>query len=118
MVQQEAALLSYLDSDQIVKIEELYQSGQSMVIVMEFMDKGSLTCTFSNPQRSNLIREHHQDLSENACRYILYSVLKGLQKMHAKDVLHRDIKPENVLFSIDGNVKLCDLGIAMFLSDE
>ena len=101
-----------------MKFVELYESGQNLFIILEFMDKGSLNNTISKPQNTSLISVHHRNLSEDACRYILYNVVKGLYKMHEKDLLHRDIKPDNVLISSDGYVKLCDLGIAIFLSDE
>jgi cell division cycle 2-like protein len=37
--------------------------------------------------------------------------------MHARGIVHRDIKPANVLVG-DTGIKLCDLGLAMYLTSE
>ena len=37
---------------------------------------------------------------------------EGLEAVHGARVLHRDIKPQNVLFTVDGQAKLADFGIA------
>jgi serine/threonine protein kinase len=32
--------------------------------------------------------------------------------IHSKGIIHRDLKPENILFDSNGDVKICDFGIA------
>jgi serine/threonine protein kinase len=39
-------------------------------------------------------------------------MLKACAHMHTCGVMHRDIKPENMMLSINGVVKVCDLGSA------
>ena len=38
--------------------------------------------------------------------------------MHNRNVLHRDIKSDNILSSMDGNIKLADLGFSVCLSKQ
>ena len=42
-------------------------------------------------------------------------MLEGVAYMHSKDYYHRDLKSANVLVSTQGEVKLCDLGLAKFV---
>ena len=44
-----------------------------MYIVLEYMDQGSM---------DRIVKNFHQSYSENFCRYSLYKVALGLQKMH------------------------------------
>jgi serine/threonine-protein kinase len=52
--------------------------------------------------------------------YLIRELLRGLDHAHRArdergnrlDVVHRDVTPSNVLMSFDGDVKLCDFGIA------
>lgn len=60
-------------------------------------------------------------LSQGACsekliKWVLLQVAKGVQAMHAKNILHRDIKSDNVLCRFNGEVKLADMGLAAFLT--
>lgn len=41
-----------------------------------------------------------------------------VDRMHEKDVLHRDLKPENTMLLEDGSMRVLDLGLARYLSDE
>ena len=41
---------------------------------------------------------------------------KGLCYIHKKDVLHRDLKIDNILYLANGDVKISDLGISVYLT--
>jgi serine/threonine-protein kinase len=43
---------------------------------------------------------------------LLNQLSVGLEAIHSNGVVHRDIKPANVLIDAQGNVKLCDFGLA------
>ena len=38
--------------------------------------------------------------------------------MHRKNVLHRDIKSENILIRKNGDIKIADLGLSVFLHEQ
>lgn len=44
--------------------------------------------------------------------------LKGLAYMHKRNIIHRDIKPSNLFITVDGKIKIGDLGIAKNLVDD
>ncbi|HWN70249.1 MAG TPA: serine/threonine-protein kinase [Haliangium sp.] len=50
-------------------------------------------------------------------RRIVWEVLAALEHVHAHSVLHRDISPDNVLLSMDGDVRLSDLGLAKLVQN-
>lgn len=107
---QEASLINYLNSDELIKILELYHHKQNFAIVLELMEQGSFT---------GIIKKFHEKYSEDFCRYTLYKVALGLRKMHINRVLHRDIKSANILYSVEnGDVKITDLGFACSLSED
>ncbi|MCC7290746.1 MAG: serine/threonine protein kinase [Phycisphaerales bacterium] len=45
---------------------------------------------------------------------ITAQVLRGLQHLHAGDLVHRDVKPSNILF-VNGSAKLADVGLVASL---
>ena len=66
-----------------------------------------------------LIRRMHREgiQPEKTALAIGLGVARGLEHAHAQGILHRDVKPENIMISSAGQVKLADLGLALFLHD-
>ncbi|NJL93997.1 MAG: serine/threonine protein kinase [Anaerolineae bacterium] len=78
-------------------------SGESAVLVLEYMDGGTLR---------DLLRANGAldfDLVWRLC----YQVGNALTYLHTRGVIHRDIKPENILYSREtGWFKISDFGLA------
>ena len=64
-----------------------------------------------------MIRKHWKNFNADFIKYTLYAVAKGLKDMHKNNVLHRDIKSDNILFRADGDIKIADLGLSVFLHE-
>ena len=67
---------------------------------------------------TSIITNYHEHYSENFIKYSIYMAAKGVHAMHDKNVLHRDIKSDNILCNKDGDIKLADLGLSVFLSEQ
>ena len=89
----EANLISYLKSDELIKCFDLFYWSNTTFMMLELMEQGSMT---------DICIKGNKTYSEDFCRYSLYKVAKGLLAMHNKNVLHRDIKSDNILYSEDG----------------
>lgn len=102
MLLQELKTLSKVDSPALVTLHGAFLSVDTVTLVLEYMDRGSLTDTMSRPG----IRQ-----SERLWPALSYSILTGLAHLHGRCMLHRDLKPANVLVHSNGAVKLCDFGL-------
>lgn len=56
-------------------------------------------------------------ISEEHIKRFLYQLLRGLKGMHSANVLHRDLKPGNILWKHNGQLKICDFGLARGLAE-
>uniref|UniRef100_A0ACD5TVQ9 Uncharacterized protein n=1 Tax=Avena sativa TaxID=4498 RepID=A0ACD5TVQ9_AVESA len=64
-------------------------------------------------------RRHEPPLPESKVRAFMWKLLTGAKMMHDRHVVHRDFKPANILVGQDGEfVKICDLGLAITMSDS
>ncbi|EAY16642.1 STE family protein kinase [Trichomonas vaginalis G3] len=95
----ETRLMYSMQDDHIVKFYDAYRVGNTLWIIMEYMDGGALTnvATFCDCQEPHIA-------------YFARDILLALKYMHAQNKIHRDIKTDNVLLSETGKVKLADFG--------
>ncbi len=97
----EAQLGRDLDSPHLVRVWELVDSDQSLLVVMEWMRQGSL----------REILELEGPLPVERVVAVAEAALEALAALHERGVIHRDVKVSNLLVGEDGRIKLGDLGL-------
>jgi serine/threonine protein kinase len=102
-----AAMVALKGHPNIVQVEEMISAPGGPVIVMEFMDGGSVASLLG-----------HTSPSAQRIAHIAACVAAGLSAAHGAGIVHRDVKPHNVLLNQFGQVKLCDFGIAAILKSS
>jgi len=100
-------LRHFIDHENVLTISNvILPMGQDMLhrdifVVTELMDT----------DLDQVIRSQ-QPLSMMHVQTFLYQILRGLQYIHAANVIHRDLKPGNILVNQNCTVKICDFGLA------
>ncbi|GAX24544.1 mitogen-activated protein kinase kinase 1 [Fistulifera solaris] len=102
MLVRELKALTKVQSDHIIRLYGAYLEETHVTMVLEYMNLGSL----------DAIIQQTKAMKEAMVAPIAYQILLGLRDLHEKGIMHRDLKPANVLLNSDGEVKLCDAGMA------
>ena len=108
LIVNEINILKRLTHDQIVKLHEVYESGSTIYLVLEYIEGGDLYTQL----------KHSKKYSIQEIRALIQSILKALEYLHEKDIAHRDIKPSNIMLMSNNDitkVKLIDFGSAVDL---
>ncbi|HUR68727.1 MAG TPA: serine/threonine-protein kinase [Candidatus Thermoplasmatota archaeon] len=103
MVLREARLAAKVRHANVVAIEEVVEGKGSPVIVMEYLEGGSLR---------DVLRARGT-LPWPEAKVLALDVLRGLEAVHSAGIVHRDIKPSNILLDGEGLAKVADFGIAV-----
>ncbi|KAK5073982.1 Protein kinase of the Mitotic Exit Network [Lithohypha guttulata] len=98
----EIDLLKNLDHPNIVKYHGFVKTPETLNIILEYCENGSLHSISKNFGR----------FPENLVGLYMSQVLHGLCYLHDQGVIHRDIKGANILNTKNGLVKLADFGVA------
>ncbi|KAF2204726.1 Pkinase-domain-containing protein [Delitschia confertaspora ATCC 74209] len=98
----EIDLLKNLNHPNIVKYHGFVKSTESLYIILEYCENGSL----------HSICKNFGKFPENLVALYMSQVLHGLLYLHEQGVIHRDIKGANILTTKEGLVKLADFGVA------
>jgi TonB family protein len=114
----EAKLAAQLSHPNIVHIYDLGKIGSDFYIAMEYVEGKDLRSLL------NAARQHDLPLPLGLALLIGVRLANALGYAHRKRdfegremaLVHRDVSPQNVLISYDGDVKLCDFGIAKAVS--
>ncbi|KAM3143993.1 hypothetical protein pb186bvf_003757 [Paramecium bursaria] len=100
-IKTECYLLQKINSPYVLKLFEVIQMEEVLVLVTEFVKGGTLYQYLKDRKK----------ICEAETLQIMLKICLGLQQVHELGYVHRDIKLENVL--IDGDIiKLIDFGFA------
>lgn len=106
--QKEAANLSRLDNQNIIRVTDSFSENGTFYYVMDYIDGQNL---------NDYVKTHYVDAEEAVS--IIKSVADALIYMHEeKHMLHLDLKPSNVMRRSDGHVFLIDFGLSKHYGDD
>jgi serine/threonine protein kinase len=104
----EAQATASLDHPNIVRAYDIDSHNDNHFLVMEYVQGRDL---------QTVVKENGPLDYETAADFIAQAA-EGLQHAHESGLIHRDIKPANLLVDEGNVVKILDLGLALFSSDD
>lgn len=102
-IRREAEVLAQLDHPGIVRLIDVIDEDDDVILVMPYLSGGTLA-------------EHVQKngpLSPSEVLDLGDQILRALSAAHRQGVIHRDIKPANIIFDENGKPHLTDFGAAI-----
>ncbi|XP_058113271.1 mitogen-activated protein kinase kinase 5-like [Magnolia sinica] len=102
-ISREIHILREADSPFIIHYHAIFEEDDEIKILLDYMDKGHI---------GSLGRIPEPTLSKFARQILL-----GLTYLHRKKIVHCDIKPKNILINSQDQIKICDFGLSVILSE-
>lgn len=103
----EMSLLQQLSHPNIVKVSE--------VVVGSSLDKVYMVMEFMDHELKTLIESSKFTVAEAKC--LMQQLLSAVAYLHENFVMHRDLKTSNLLLNNQGELKICDFGLARKYGD-
>lgn len=108
----EVKLLQSLDHPNIIRYLDSFITENDLVIVVEWAAAGDLKRQLRKQQ------EKQQNFDERIIWKYFSQICDAIQHMHEKRIMHRDLKPANIFLTLDGTIKVGDLGLSRELSEN
>jgi eukaryotic-like serine/threonine-protein kinase len=114
MLVREAKLAARLTHANVVQVLDLGREDDRLFISMEYVEGFDLNDLLGRCSRAKV------PLPFELSVHVVREALRGLDYAHRRKsddgellgIVHRDVSPSNLLLSFDGEVKVCDFGIA------
>jgi serine/threonine protein kinase len=114
MLVHEAKLAARLNHANVVQVFDLGREDNRLFIAMEYVEGFDVNDLLRRCSRSKV------PLPFDFAVHVVREALKGLDYAHRRTddagkplgIVHRDVSPSNLLVSFEGEVKVCDFGIA------
>jgi serine/threonine-protein kinase len=114
MLVDEAKVTASLRHENIARVYEFAHTDDEYFIAMEYVDGKDVRSLLERH------RQKREPIPPEHVAWIAMHVAEGLNAAHtqrdgagrALHIVHRDVSPSNVLIAYQGQVKLCDFGIA------
>lgn len=111
-VMDEVKILKSMRHPCIIRIEDVYDTVDTLYIVLELIEGGELFDRIVNVGK----------FSEDTAKLLFYQMLLAVKYLHDRGITHRDLKPENVLLSSDTSnetiVKVTDFGLSRVVGEH
>ncbi|KAK7241209.1 protein serine/threonine kinase [Aureococcus anophagefferens] len=108
----EVRLLQSLHHPNIIRYLDSLIEGDELVIVFEWAAAGDLK------RQIRKAVERKQGFEERVIWKYFSQICDALAHMHEQRILHRDLKPANVFLTLNGTVKVGDLGLGRMMSEH
>lgn len=107
---QEANIMKHLDHSGIPRITTIEEDGDSLFIVMDYVDGMSV--------KQWLVERGK--ISQDIVLLWMKQITQTMMYLHNRKhpIFYRDMKPDNIMISKDGNLKILDFGISMVLKGD
>jgi len=102
----EISILKSVNHINVVSLVDVCTTEIPAYLAFEFVeaDLSRLICRRARPFRADTVKSY------------AFQMLAGIQYLHSHRIIHRDIKPDNILISKQGVLKLCDFGMARYVT--
>ncbi|GMV79185.1 MAG: hypothetical protein AMXMBFR7_03690 [Planctomycetota bacterium] len=101
----EARAAGILNHGNLVRVHDVGEDDGRYYISMEYVEGRTVKQMIRREGRVPFLQ----------ALYIIEQVAMALDCAHQHKIVHRDIKPDNIMLTPQGQVKLCDLGLAKVL---
>ena len=91
----------------VAPVHFAWETQASIKFAMPFCEGGDL--------ERHLLAQPQKCFPEHVVRFYAAEILIGLKHLHKAGIIHRDVKASNILIDASGHLKLCDLGLSVFL---
>lgn len=108
----EIGLVQNLKHQHIIRYLDGFFESKQLCLIFEFAEAGDLK------RQIKKAREKEARFDERVIWKYFSQVAEAVQHLHHRRILHRDLKPANVFLTLQGTVKVGDLGLSRLLSEN
>ena len=108
----EVRLLQNLDHPNIIRYMDSFLTDNDLFIAYEWAAAGDLKRQLRKAQ------ERGSGFEERVIWKYFSQISNAVKYMHDKRIMHRDLKPANIFLTLDGTIKVGDLGLSRELSEH